>query len=690
MLLGQVLQLPILSLSLSPEIHGVTITANPPTVSTTPGVQGETTLTIRSVGNVAENVTFTTDLPVNLTLHGLSSASLNIGQIVTQTITLIPSASVPLNNTLTAQISANFGTPESQTLFLPVRVVVPGADAIAGASVAAGQLGNTALANRLNDLSIALTNLVQNPSSDVFKSQALAALDSILSQLANDPNFSSFVNDLTAARNALAAANTASAIQTAVNSLGNTLDTFATGASGLAQHNFEAFLLPNSQTAQPQTPAVFELRLHNIGTDTTTYNVSLGTLPTGVTGQLSQASVTLDRDEFAAVNVTLTQTATAELLAFNFAVTVSAADAPSVSRAVQGALTVRNDFISVVEVSADPPFTDPGGQVNMSARLLNGVNQQRQALVSYIVKGPNGQTVFTSQPVQTTLTVQTSLVTLALGALDTTGFTLGQHSIAVTVTDLNSTPIPGAMGEGSLLIGSPVTATISVDPDTLPPGDGMVTNRLQVSTIANVGDPLTVVGHLPIDQFKQVFDVNTNDSLNGLALNLAQNRLYVLGSNGFHVVNVADLTQPLYVRNKAFRGFTSGIVDSNRLIVMGPGPITDVAVNARGVLDYIDLGGTFGTADNPGRIQGTISPISLPAQECWSILTCSFPRSRCDSPRRIMTSSRKTARCSRFPSTRPACPRPGSSRSKTRYSTRTAQRMTLRSSRTVEISTCST
>ena len=41
------------------------------------------------------------------------------------------------------------------------------------------------------------------------------------------------------------------------------------------------------------------MQLHNIGTETTTYNLSLSGLPAGVTGTLSQTSVTLDRDGFA-------------------------------------------------------------------------------------------------------------------------------------------------------------------------------------------------------------------------------------------------------------------------------------------------------------------------------------------------------------------------------------------------------
>ncbi len=52
------------------------------------------------------------------------------------------------------------GITQTQTIEIPVEVVAPGVAAIASAAVAAGQVGNTNLANQLNDLSTALTNLV--------------------------------------------------------------------------------------------------------------------------------------------------------------------------------------------------------------------------------------------------------------------------------------------------------------------------------------------------------------------------------------------------------------------------------------------------------------------------------------------------------------------------------------------------
>ncbi len=121
--------------------------------------------------------------PSGLTLAGLTPVSLAVGQSTTETITLTPDASTPLNSTLDATITATFGpsaSPETQTVQIPVDVVVPGAAAIANAATAAGQLGNTNLADRLNDLSTALTNLVENPTSQVYRSQAQASLTAVV------------------------------------------------------------------------------------------------------------------------------------------------------------------------------------------------------------------------------------------------------------------------------------------------------------------------------------------------------------------------------------------------------------------------------------------------------------------------------------------------------------------------------
>ena len=79
------------------------------------------------------------------------------------------------------------------------------------------------LADRLNDLSTALTNLVQDPTSAVNQSQALASLTAVDGLLAADPALSALIPGLTADGATLAQATTATAVQAAVSALGNDL-----------------------------------------------------------------------------------------------------------------------------------------------------------------------------------------------------------------------------------------------------------------------------------------------------------------------------------------------------------------------------------------------------------------------------------------------------------------------------------
>ncbi len=147
----------------------------------------------------------------------------------------------------------------------------------------------------------------------------------------------------------MAAATTPAAIQAAVTGLGAVLDDFGTAVTALSAGNFQIALLPNSQVALPQVPVVFPVQLRNIGTETTTYDVSLSGVPAGVTGVLSQTSITLDPGETSTtLFVTVTPTSTTALAAFSFTVIASLSGASRVAKSAVGSLTARSEFVSVV------------------------------------------------------------------------------------------------------------------------------------------------------------------------------------------------------------------------------------------------------------------------------------------------------------------------------------------------------
>lgn len=140
-----------------------------------------------------------------------------------------------------------------------------------------------------------------------------------------------------------------------------------------------------------------------------------------------------------------------------FTVQASPQEAPNLSGLAVGSVAVRAEFVQVAVVTPTPAFTNPGGSVAVAARILNAGNREQSVLVHYVVRDAGGAVVFTSASVPATLGLLTSLLTVNLPALDTTGLALGDYTITVTVTDSTGTPIPGGTGLASLLVGFGIT-----------------------------------------------------------------------------------------------------------------------------------------------------------------------------------------------------------------------------------------
>src|SRR5262249_52541585 len=111
--------------------------------------------------------------------------------------------------------------------------------------------------------------------------QALADVDSVIAQLADDPFLAGAVDNLTFARGVLASATTADQIQNASNQIGGDLN-FPPVLTSEAQHSFTLALLPNTAVAQPQSPVSYNVALRNTGAEPTTYAFSVFTPPGGL------------------------------------------------------------------------------------------------------------------------------------------------------------------------------------------------------------------------------------------------------------------------------------------------------------------------------------------------------------------------------------------------------------------------
>ncbi len=484
-----------------PEVHAVTVVSGPSTLNSTPGAPITATLTLTNVGNVSESVSLADTLPSGLLLNGLAPATLAAGQSASETITLTPAASVPLQSMLVANVIATFGSstaPGTNTARIVIDVVVPGAAAIANAALAANLLGNTGLVGRLGDLSTALTNLVQNPTSTVYKGQAVANLDSLISQLTNDRFLSGFTAGLTAARAALPGAVTAADVQSAVSQLGTALQSLATAISDDAEHGFTLSLSPDRNVVAPSAPEVFTIVMTNRGSTATTYDLGVVGLPAGVTAVFSQPKVILQPGQSIgpgnnAVTLTLTESGNS-LVPANFMVQAAAEGAMEINQSTPGFLMLRDEAILVAGIVTNPTFADPGGQVDVSAKIQSAVNQATQISASYTVTDATGHVLFTSTAVPVTLAVSKALTTIDLGSFDTTGFAQGVETITVSLSSSGGQPLPGATATTSFLVGQPVTADLLTSPGTLPTGSDVVTSTVTVTTHATYPTPLTLQG----------------------------------------------------------------------------------------------------------------------------------------------------------------------------------------------------
>jgi uncharacterized membrane protein len=525
-----------------PEVHGVTLTSSPPTVDATPGVTATDAVTITAVGNVPETVTLSSSASSGLTVGGLSDVTLQPGQSVTENVALTPDASTPLDTLLAVTLTATFGpagSPQTTTLQIPVDVVVPGALATASAAASATQLGEKDLAARLNVLGPELTNLVLSPTSAVFKSQVLATLDAIIGLLAGDVFLPSLTPALTGDRARLAQAATAADVNNALATLGNDLGSIATTLSDEIAHALTLQLDPNQGQARPQVPVLYPIAIQNTGNQATTYDFSVSGLPTGVTASFNDSSVTLQPGQYLfggpnGITLTLTETG-GELTPTSFSVIATAVGAPEINRSAAGSFTVRSAFVQVTSVTPSPSFTNAGGKVDVTARILNITANPLLAQAFYTVSDPGGNVVFTSTPVSVPFTSFVSFPTVDLGSFDTTGLAQGSYTISVMVTDAAGNPLTNVIGQSSIVVGSPVTASLSLSSSSpLPyfPFTQSLTNTLKVDAQTSFPPPLTLAGFTATDA------TETSVALDGTLA-------YVGGTKDVSIVDVHDPNNPM-------------------------------------------------------------------------------------------------------------------------------------------------
>lgn len=531
-----------------PPVEGLTMAFGPKQVATEPGVPVQTTLTLSSVGSgPIDAAEITVDPSAGLTVTGITSPmSLAVGETLTWPVTLTPAANTPVNQSLSALVTARFGAdlagdPLRVTAAVGMRTTSAAAQPAYGAADAALNAGRPNLARTLSQLGDAINTLVGAPDDPRHRDRLLAIIDRLLGQLSG-PALEAIIAALTGVRADIAEATPAGLADAlaALTAALAPLDSFL--RTDPAALPFELGVWPASITAEPGRPARFSVQLTNTGTETVTYDLALGDLPTGVTGTVTPASVTLGPGEATSVDggiplsVSVTPTPDRiDSIEWTLSARPSGSDR---AKTAQGLVLARAETLQVLRVAATPGFIDAGGTVQVHAALLSAVNREQSVSVQYRVLDRTGNAVFTSAPRAVATSVVDTLTTLDLGTLDTTGFAEGQYRILVSATGADGASVPTA--EGALFIGSPLLAQLTLDPQLVPPGDAVTQVSLHLTNRTLITDPdITLIGQ-----------VATGSSARSLAVQ--GDHAYVCGTEDVTIVDVSD------PRNAAVLGAFAG------------------------------------------------------------------------------------------------------------------------------------
>lgn len=591
-----------------PEIHAVGVSFEPKRISAPPGASATTEVTIRNAGNVPEPViSLELKAPANLGISALATPlALSPGETTTQSVTLTPAASVPLNTSIATQFTASFGTKKTFS-GVGVEVVVPGAAAANQAALDAAIAGDSALAEAFRALSLTLSGLFVSPNDPVQQGLAIANLNNLISLLGGD-EYDFIRNELTAIKNIIELGN-GTDILNVIDLLVTTIEQIGQISAALRAHDFRVYLSPSTAISQPNVPAVFQVVIQNLGSQPTTFSVSTGFLPFGVSSSVSNGSVTVQPGATTQLPIVSVTNTGSNLQPFDFLVFAQAIDptANFLQRSARASFIARTESLQLFGGNATPSFVQAGGFVNISARAIAALNAPRNLRFFYEVSNQSATVIFTSTPILEAFTVDNSLHFLNLPSFDSSFLPHGRYTVKIVGTEENGTSIPGTESSSAFYIGSPVDATLSILPDQVAPGDSVVQAALTVHSEAGLGSGLDLIGTADVLGARGDFVVKGDKVyISGGAI-----APDVLGTNAT-IVDISDPTNPqtlsqfLTGPSSSFvlGGAANDVIVSGGQAVSASNPATD-AVNRDTVIR------TFSLADPLNPTELTASPLRL-------------------------------------------------------------------------------
>jgi uncharacterized membrane protein len=525
-----------------PAVPSLSISVDPPVLKVAPGGNLTATLTIGSVGNAATGpVTLGAVADSGIAVTALTSpVTVPLNGVATQPFTVTAGANTA-NNTYYVAVTASYtaaGGTQTVTFGVPVTVASLGTCAL-NTALTADQAGKTSLGNTLAHLANDMNAAAGAPANAALLSRIAGDLTVIQASL-DAPYLQAFSASLAAAGAAVAGA-TPATLPAALSNLDGAICPIGDALSQASTYNAQIWVTPNSLVTGPARPATFPITIFNLTKTMKVYDLSVIGVPPGVTSQFNLPSVSLGpvgsvSDESQSITLTLTPGA-AFTTPFTFNVVATPEGAPEFAISAPGSLLVRPQTVSVDSVSASPAYGAAGTKFTVTARVFAEVNEDQLIYLQVNVLNAGGQSVFSAYSPQFTLTTTASLQTITIATIDSTRFANGPYTLAVTAF-YGSAPIPGATAAGSLLVGAPLSGTLtanagSTPPGTVPPGTSAVQVALNIARDSITNPVSTLVGSVSLSGVSKTMVLYPNPPNQQLAY--ACSDAYV---------NIVDVTVP--------------------------------------------------------------------------------------------------------------------------------------------------
>lgn len=341
--------------------------------------------------------------------------------------------------------------------------------AIDQASIAAGSAGNVQLQSILSDLGNTLASLESATSGSLFL-ESQTDLGNLNELLTADPALASYVSPL---QPILTAANNDDLNVMLANAT-SVFDSMTAVLNREAGESFTATLRTGEVNLQPGQGQTFTLRLTSTGGDSENLNLSVGTLPGGVSVQLGQDAVSLAAGASASVTVTLSQSVQSATV-FTLELTASA---PVVRHTAATIVAIRPAVANILSVTPSPSTVSAGSPVTVTAQVFDSGNADRQLQAQLQVLDASGIVVSTLPPAPFQISPSDPSVTVSLGRVDTTGLADGVYSLDVKLLASDGSTLPGNPSQTTFLVGIPLSASVTASSTIVAPGSSTVTTTI--------------------------------------------------------------------------------------------------------------------------------------------------------------------------------------------------------------------